>query len=248
MNFVQYELANAPAAQSARSTGVILLRAMQAAHNGIVKSKSDIWEAGTTKLIGGFVAHLTTQAPAPAGAAPTGAAPAAENEYGVFLLSIGDCKCFLWDSKTRCVRDITVDNRGSLLDATDPGGRLGPYKGTGLPDTRNLTLFFERCHQDDIVVLCSDGVHDNLDPSSLGVDPEQLDPAFAGLAWDEACKQDYDRAARAKREFSAQRLADIINGKGACFVTEFGAEAARAAAAAAPAAPAPAPPDRKTVV
>ena len=218
MSFVRHELQNAPTAAGTRESGRMLLRAMQAAHNGIVKSKSDIWEAGTTTLIGGFVARLV----------PAGAGDA---EYGVFLLSIGDCKCFLWDCRTRKVRDITIDNRGNLLDATDPGGRLGPYNGPGLPDTRNLTLFFERCHQDDVIVLCSDGVHDNLDPSSLGVDAEQLDAAFAGLSWDDACKQDYDLAARVKRDFSAQRLADIINGKGACFQSDFGFDASRAAAA-----------------
>jgi len=71
-------------------------------------------------------------------------------------------------------------------------------------------------------MLCSYGVHDNLDPSSLGVDPEELSPSFAGMNWDDACKANYQLAAEVKRQFSAKRLADLINGQGSLFQTEFG--------------------------
>ena len=210
--FVRFEQQNAGDARTARDCGRVLLGAMRAAHNNIIAGKSDIWDAGTTTLIGGMLVAL--EGPS--------SSSSSERGYGVCLLSIGDCKCFLWERATARVRDITVDNRGNLLDATDPGGRLGPYVDGGQPDTRNLSLFFERCREGDVLVLCSDGVHDNLDPSSLGVDPGALAPAFAGLGWDEACQRDYALAARVKRDFAAQRLADLINGKGACFTTEFG--------------------------
>lgn len=219
-SFVRFTQQSAGEARTARDCGRVLLGAMRAAHNGIITGKTDIWDAGTTTLIGGMLVPLASEgAGASASAEGTGEG---EGAYGVCLLSIGDCKCFLWERATARVRDITVDNRGNLLDATDPGGRLGPYVDGGQPDTRNLTLFFERCRAGDVLVLCSDGVHDNLDPSSLGVDPGALAPAFAGLDWDAACQRDYALAARVKREFAAQRLADLINGKGACFTTEFG--------------------------
>jgi len=211
--FVTYEQDHFGSTCDIRECGKILLSAMKAAHNGIIANKTDLWEAGTTTLVGGVIVPMDLSAEG---------ADKQAGEYGVCLLSIGDCKCFLWDSNTGKVRDITVDNRGNLLDPTDPGGRLGPYGTSGLPDTRNLTLFFERCNKDDILMLCSDGVHDNLDPSSLGVDPEELSPKFAGMNWDEACKADYQHAAEIKRQFSAKRLADIINGQGAVFDTKFG--------------------------
>ena len=52
-------------------------------------------------------------------------------------------------------------------------GRLGPYHQNGGPDLRNLQLFFTFLEEDDIVILVSDGVHDNLDPSSLHLTPQQ---------------------------------------------------------------------------
>ena len=232
--FVRHAQQAADGARTARDCGRMLLGAMRAAHNSIIAGKSDIWDAGTTTLIGGMLVALEDSSSSSDSSNSSGG-----RAYGVCLLSIGDCKCFLWERATARVRDITVDNRGNLLDATDPGGRLGPYVDGGQPDTRNLTLFFERCAEDDVLVLCSDGVHDNLDPSSLGVDPGALAPEFAGLGWDDACKRDYALAARVKRDFAAQRLADLINGRGACFTADFGlvdtaAPPAAAAAAAAP--------------
>ncbi len=51
---------------------------------------------------------------------------------------------------------------------SDPGGRLGPYLDAGAPDVRNLRVFFELCREGDTVLLMTDGIHDNLDPKSLG--------------------------------------------------------------------------------
>jgi len=219
--FVTFAVEHFIASYDVRECGKMLLSAMKSAHNSIIANKDDLWEAGTTTLVGGVVIPLMPP-PCPEGSPAPSEQDKSNIEYGICLLSIGDCKCFLWESATGKVRDITVDNRGNLLDPTDPGGRLGPTVGGGQPDTRNLTLFFERCHENDVIMLCSDGVHDNLDPSSLGVDPEVLSPKFAGKNWDEACKLDYDLAASVKRNFSAQRLADLMNGKGSLFTTDFG--------------------------
>ena len=234
--FVRFEQQAAGDVRTARDCGRVLLGAMRAAHNSIIAGKSDIWDAGTTTLIGGMLVALEDSSSSSSSSSSSdGSSSSSSSAYGVCLLSIGDCKCFLWERATARVRDITVDNRGNLLDATDPGGRLGPYVDGGQPDTRNLSLFFERCRDGDVLVLCSDGVHDNLDPSSLGVDPGALAPAFAGLGWDDACARDYALAARVKREFAAQRLADLINGRGACFTTDFGLVDTSAAADSAPA-------------
>jgi serine/threonine protein phosphatase PrpC len=73
-------------------------------------------------------------------------------------------KAFHWNCKTKGITDVTDGNRLSLTDASDPGGRLGPFLNEGTPDLRNLDLYFQPCNEGDIIFLVSDGVHDNLDP------------------------------------------------------------------------------------
>ncbi len=45
---------------------------------------------------------------------------------------------------------------------TVKGGRLGPTLEGGEPDLKNLNVYCTPCDQDDIIVMMSDGVHDNL--------------------------------------------------------------------------------------
>jgi hypothetical protein len=60
------------------------------------------------------------------------------------------------------------------IDARDPGGRLGPYNDGRLPDLRNLALYFRCVEEGDLVVVVSDGVHDNFDPQLMGVNPREM--------------------------------------------------------------------------
>jgi serine/threonine protein phosphatase PrpC len=62
---------------------------------------------------------------------------------------------------------LTKGNRKNVYDARDSGGRLGPYVGEGAPDLRNITANYTICEEDDIILLVSDGVHDNLDPQVI---------------------------------------------------------------------------------
>merc|ERR1711988_939413 len=41
----------------------------------------------------------------------------------------------------------------------------------GSADLRNFNLYYFPVEEDDIIMLCSDGVHDNLDPQHLGKQP-----------------------------------------------------------------------------
>src|SRR5262249_35300149 len=77
-------------------------------------------------------------------------------------------KALRYNTKTKRILDITSGNRTNLTDPRDPGGRLGPYTTKYGPDTRNLDLYCCLCAPGDIIVLCSDGVHDNFDPQTLG--------------------------------------------------------------------------------
>ena len=44
-------------------------------------------------------------------------------------VNIGDCKIFHYSQRSRLISDVTFISRSNSLDATDPGGRLGCYKG-----------------------------------------------------------------------------------------------------------------------
>ena len=98
-----------------------------------------------------------------------------------------------------------------MNDARDPGGRIGPYVGDGMPDTRNLSLFFDRCRDGDMLIYCTDGVHDNLDAGSLGVDPEEFTEDFKGMTWDQASMFNKELAEGIKSAFYEARLEMILN-------------------------------------
>jgi len=150
--FVDYVRERQESIRSVRDAADLLLRACCSAHNCVVEGK-EWWEAGTTTLLGGLVLPLTPG-------------------HHVFVcLSIGDCKAYRVNGST--VVDITNANRGSL-NPRDPGGRLGPYTEAAEPDLRNLSIFVSLCEDSDLLVLCSDGIHDNLDPEILGLQPEQV--------------------------------------------------------------------------
>ena len=99
------------------------------------------------------------------------------NEWAFVSVSLGDCKAFLMESDTLRIRDITENSRKRAdagFDASDCGGRLGSVDADGSPDLRNLTTYCASCQPGDTIILVSDGIHDNLHPAFLDVEPRQL--------------------------------------------------------------------------
>lgn len=98
------------------------------------------------------------------------------------VTSLGDPKVFVTrkqeDGTHTCV-DVTQGERGLAGDATDCGGRLGSYvtvqspDGTEIdgPDYRNLKVSIFKLQDGDMLHTVSDGVHDCLDPHTLGLSP-----------------------------------------------------------------------------
>lgn len=123
--------------------------------------------------------------------------------------NVGDCKAFHYSPRTGTLTDITLGNRTNLTDAKDPGGRLGPYLDKGEPDLRNLGLYLVPCHDDDVIILMTDGIHDNLDPQHLGLKPRDL-----GLdkfeTWHEAEKDDPRITESAKNDFRIQYVKYLV--------------------------------------
>jgi len=97
-------------------------------------------------------------------------------------VSVGDCKAFHFRFASKQIYDITAGNRRNALDPKDCGGRLGPYVGNGEPDLRNVTVYYTFCEENDLILVLSDGVHDNLDPQVLGKVPKDAGPQYNNLA------------------------------------------------------------------
>eukprot|EP00005_Dracoamoeba_jomungandri_P003346 CAMPEP_0174255294 /NCGR_PEP_ID=MMETSP0439-20130205/4642_1 /TAXON_ID=0 /ORGANISM="Stereomyxa ramosa, Strain Chinc5" /LENGTH=393 /DNA_ID=CAMNT_0015337417 /DNA_START=172 /DNA_END=1353 /DNA_ORIENTATION=- len=137
----------------------LLLQCFYTCDRKIMEGKEEAWEAGTTTLIGGIAMRVKSE----------------DSNWGFLCCSVGDCKAYHYSAKMKRVVDITGGNRKEVTNTRDPGGRLGPYLEGGLPDLRNLLLYYVSVEPGDMIFLCSDGVHDNLDPQLLGHTPQTFD-------------------------------------------------------------------------
>ena len=137
-------------------------------------------------------------------------AKAQANEEGwVFVFgNVGDCKVFLYSPLRETVVDITHDNRNDSLDARDCGGRLGPYGTNGMPDLRNLMITSSIVKRNDLIILVTDGVHDNLDPQLLGLLPKDVNPMLTAESWDDLSPE---AAQLIKSEYRERKLGEIIS-------------------------------------
>jgi len=130
---------------------------------------------------------------------------------------VGDTKCFVISSDLS-VKDPTVGIRGGQ-DPTDPGGRIGGFKDSEVgyatfdrdalhgPDLRNYTHCLMKLNPGDTVVMCSDGIGDNIDPEGMGVKPsDDQFPDIDGGAWDDS---NPDHVA-ARNQFQARQMSLIL--------------------------------------
>ena len=86
-------------------------------------------------------------------------------EWGLFVASVGDSPICVYCPHTQQVIEATIGCHPEDGDRNVhiSGGALGPAIGS-LPDLDNLTLAYMPVHPDDIVLLMSDGISDNLSP------------------------------------------------------------------------------------
>lgn len=113
--------------------------------------------------------------------------PIVGSEWVYLCVSIGDCKALVYQPATGRLRDVTAGNRAGSNSPVDPGPLLPFSASTKIPhalrtggslavdsDLRNLGCYYGTCNKDDIVIMVSDGVHDNFDPQQLGFTPQEL--------------------------------------------------------------------------
>ena len=125
-----------------------MLRSFECAQKTIIES-----EGTTTTLCVAIVIEL--------------AEPKGEHRWGLCVVSVGDSPCFVWQSKTRQVLEVTsASHEGQVRDMRDSGGCLGANVGEE-PDLSNLICCFALLAEGDIVFLTSDGISDNFDPVTL---------------------------------------------------------------------------------
>jgi hypothetical protein len=108
-----------------------------------------------------------------------------------------------------------------MIDASDCGGRLGPYSEDAKPDLRNVGVYSIACDPGDIIFAVSDGVHDNLDPQvnrlliaahsllqSLGKTPRDL--GLGTDTWEESQRVDPLSTASVKDQFRLKFIKRLI--------------------------------------
>lgn len=86
--------------------------------------------------------------------------------FDICAYSIGDMKAYLFSSTTNTVVEITKGNRHGE-DVCDPGGRLGRYPESS--DLKNAQLFYFVAQKGDFLIQVSDGLHDCLEASLMGI-------------------------------------------------------------------------------
>jgi serine/threonine protein phosphatase PrpC len=193
--FIEYVNANHDTLTDVKRAGAVLLNAFEYAHNSIMEGKIAFWDAGTTTLLGGVLLEINkgTDKWTP--------------QWEFVCASVGDCKAFCYANGE--ITDITPGNRQNANDPRDCGGRLGPHLDEGKPDLRNLNLFCASCEDGDLIIIVTDGIHDNLDPQHLGKVPKDMPKEFnlVGDKWDDV---DPAKAIFAKNAYVTELLQSML--------------------------------------
>eukprot|EP01102_Stenamoeba_stenopodia_P011036 TRINITY_DN336_c0_g1_i1.p1 TRINITY_DN336_c0_g1~~TRINITY_DN336_c0_g1_i1.p1 ORF type:complete len:945 (+),score=158.27 TRINITY_DN336_c0_g1_i1:308-3142(+) len=182
----------------------VFLRGIFVAHERIMDTKAA--DIGTTTILGGVLCEVDPSSIVSLSSSYCSTTtPSDGRKWAFFCLSVGDCKAYHYSVKTQHLVDITKGNRKNLLDARDPGGRLGPYNDAGTPDLRNIAMYYRIVEPDDVIFVVSDGVHDNFDPQLLGVTPQEM-----GLDADTWANSSADLVEEKKYQYSTQKIAELL--------------------------------------
>ena len=148
--FVEYVERAHRGLECASEVGHLLLRAVSVANLAISEGRES-YETGTTTFLGGLLLELDNETDEECEGDEGAENPDGdeEPEYLFTCVNVGDCKAFHWRPSTHVVQEVTHSTRSDAKDASDPGGRLGPYLENARADLRNLSLFSKRCELGD---------------------------------------------------------------------------------------------------
>ena len=80
----------------------------------------------------------------------------------------------------------------------------------GLPDLRDFRIDLTPCEDDDILILMSDGVHDNLEPLQIGMSPAEVNQGPEEMSWESMEPQKRGEIAA---DYSIYLLTNLVFGK-----------------------------------
>ena len=125
----------------------------------------------------------------------------------------GDSKTFVKKADGSVV-DITGGSRGNVNDASDPGGRVGFEGGREAHDYRGLSCYVYKLQPGEQIFVCSDGIHDNLDPETVGLTLQEA-AKFCGGEWnlaDGATWESSDPAVvgKLKQTYMEKKIAEVV--------------------------------------
>ena len=87
-----------------------------------------------------------------------------EKKWAFIACGVGHCKAFMLHKAGSVVVDITRDNY--LYNYDVPQGAIGPVNGMS-PNLENMRLFFRICDPQDVLILTTQGIHNNCHPQHV---------------------------------------------------------------------------------
>lgn len=134
-----------------------------------------------------------------------------EEKYQLIGVSFGDCKTYFINKQENkyVTEDLTFGSRLKAINPNDPGGRIGFQKRPSrLIDMRNSVIFHKEMKWDDMIMVCSDGVHDNLEPKTRGYKPVEVDPNLGDIKW---FKLKPNQIEEMNKDFSLKLISEIAS-------------------------------------
>eukprot|EP01127_Copromyxa_protea_P023880 TRINITY_DN9166_c0_g1_i1.p1 TRINITY_DN9166_c0_g1~~TRINITY_DN9166_c0_g1_i1.p1 ORF type:complete len:1278 (-),score=216.41 TRINITY_DN9166_c0_g1_i1:172-4005(-) len=195
--FIEYLRSNHKSLTNAQIASLVCSRGFSQAQQKILEAHDkELWEVGTTTMLGGVLMQ----------------SPNHHKPWVAVMVGVGDCKAFHFKIAEGAVSvsEITVGSRSgsNINDATDPGGRLGPQLTNGQPDLRNFDTWYASLNSGDLLMVCTDGVHDNLDPQGHGLVP--MDLGLTGDGYEDWDKNDPAQVEQVKIEYQNKCLQEIF--------------------------------------
>ena len=96
----------------------------------------------------------------------------------------------------------------TLLIFPIKGGRIGPSLGNN-PDLRNMQIIFQKVEVGDLIMVCSDGIHDNFDPQFIGLTPHDVDQSLPEETTWKSLKQEV--FIKMKNNFICEKMKNFLS-------------------------------------
>ncbi|GAB1218748.1 hypothetical protein ENUP19_0003G0035 [Entamoeba nuttalli] len=131
-------------------------------------------------------------------------------KYQLIGLSVGDCKTFFIKNEQNVwtTEDLTYGSRLHAIGSNDPGGRIGIQGTNKRMDIRNAMVYHKILKWNDIIMVCSDGIHDNLEPQTRGFSPNEIQPELGDIKWFKLKKEQIEEI---NRNYSLKFISEVAS-------------------------------------